>query len=108
MKIIPIRQIDTAQHEYPSPGRFKIRRVEDLLDREDLFHELHRHDFFFIIALRKGDGTHEIDFTTYTVSDYSVFIMGPGRSYFLQGDVFFYIFNFLGKQNFFSHRFKQE
>jgi AraC-like DNA-binding protein/mannose-6-phosphate isomerase-like protein (cupin superfamily) len=84
MKKIPIRQITTNQQELPSSGSFKIRKVEDLLDREDLFHELHRHDFFFIIALQKGEGTHEIDFTTYHVFDNSVFFMRPGQVHQLQ------------------------
>jgi len=84
MKKIPIRQITTNQQELPSSERFKIRKVEDLLDKEDLFHELHRHDFFFIIALQKGDGTHEIDFTTYDVFDNSVFFMRPGQVHQLQ------------------------
>ena len=80
MKKIPIRQITTNQVELPSSVRFKIRKVEDLLDKQDLFHELHRHDFFFIIALKKGGGTHEIDFTTYEVFDNSVFFMRPGST----------------------------
>jgi AraC-like DNA-binding protein len=84
MKKIPIRQLSSAQHEQPFSERFKIRKVEDLLDREDLFHELHRHDFFFIIALQKGGGTHEIDFTTYHVFDNSVFFMRPGQVHQLQ------------------------
>lgn len=84
MKKIPVRHITTSQQELLDSGRFKIRKVEDLLDREDLFHELHRHDFFFIIALQKGDGTHEIDFTTYNVFDNSVFFMRPGQVHQLQ------------------------
>jgi AraC family transcriptional regulator, transcriptional activator of pobA len=84
MKKIPVRHITANQQEIPSSERFKIRKVEDLLDREDLFHELHRHDFFFIIALQKGEGTHEIDFTTYNVFDNSVFFMRPGQVHQLQ------------------------
>lgn len=84
MKKIPIRQINSAHNELPSSERFKIRKVEKLLDREDLFHELHRHNFFFIIALQKGEGTHEIDFTTYNVFDNSIFFMRPGQVHQLQ------------------------
>lgn len=84
MNNIPIRKIVSAQNEQPLPERFKIRKVEELLDREDLFHELHRHDFFFIIALKKGGGKHEIDFTTYDVFDHSVFFMRPGQVHQLQ------------------------
>ncbi len=84
MKKIPIRQIISDHNEQPLSERFKIRKVEDLLDREELFHELHRHDFFFIIALQKGEGKHEIDFTTYDVLDNSVFFMRPGQVHQLQ------------------------
>jgi len=84
MKKIPIRKISSAQKEQPSSERFSIRKIQDLLDREDLFHELHRHDFFFIIALQKGEGKHEIDFTTYDVFDNSVFFMRPGQVHQLE------------------------
>ena len=84
MKKIPVRKISLAYNEQASSIRFTVRRVENLLDNEDLFHELHRHDFFFIIALQKGGGTHEIDFTTYTVFDNSVFFMRPGQVHQLQ------------------------
>jgi len=79
MKKIPIRQLISYPQQLQSSQSFKIRKVEDLFDRNDLFHELHRHDFFFIIALQKGEGTHEIDFKTYTVVDNSVFFMRPGQ-----------------------------
>jgi len=84
MKKIPIRQISSIQKEQASSERFSIRKVQDLLDREDLFHELHRHDFFLILALQKGEGTHEIDFTTYKVFNNSVFFMRPGQVHQLQ------------------------
>jgi len=84
MKKIPVRKIAGNPAALPISERFKIRKVEDLLDKEDLFHELHRHDFFFIIALQKGEGKHEIDFTTYDVFDNSVFFMRPGQIHQLQ------------------------
>lgn len=81
MKKIPIRQLSPAQFELRSPERFKIRRVEDIVGESDLVHDLHRHDFFFILAIRKGKGTHEIDFTPYPVTGHSVFYPpGPGAS----------------------------
>lgn len=40
---------------------------------------LHRHDFFFILALRNGSGTHVIDFTPYEVQNNSIFILRPGQ-----------------------------
>jgi len=81
---IPIRQITSAHNELRSADRFSIRKLQDLLEKKDLFHELHRHDFFLIMALQKGEGTHEIDFTTYKVFNNSVFFMRPGQVHKLQ------------------------
>jgi len=78
MKKIPIRQLSSRQAELPSAERFNIRRVEDILGENGLVHDLHRHDFFFILALKKGAGHHEIDFTSYKVTDNAVFFIRPG------------------------------
>ena len=41
--------------------------------------ELHRHDFYYILIVRNGSGTHEIDFTNYEIKDHTVFMMRPGQ-----------------------------
>ncbi|ETN96582.1 hypothetical protein P278_00080 [Zhouia amylolytica AD3] len=41
--------------------------------------KIHRHDFFFILAVAKGRGDHQIDFTDYAVEDNCVFILRPGQ-----------------------------
>lgn len=79
MEKIPIRHINTTQKEPVFSGAFSIRDVRDLLAGKEMFQELHRHDFFYILALKKGAGNHEIDFTSYKVCDNSVFFMGPGQ-----------------------------
>ncbi len=78
MKKIPVRQI-TTQNEPVVSGRFKIRSVADILNGKDLAQDLHRHDFFFILALQNGKGNHEIDFTAYEVQNNSIFILRPGQ-----------------------------
>ena len=83
MKSFPVRQI-TLSHERVISGRFKIRAVEDILGGEDLLHEFHRHDFFFVLALEKGDGTHEVDFTPYKLHDNSIFFLRPGQVHQLE------------------------
>ncbi len=47
-------------------------------------HELHRHDFYFILAVDMGQGTHEIDFTKYDVKDNTIFILRPGQVHQLE------------------------
>lgn len=84
MKKIPVRQIKTDQNQLPSPGRFKIRRVEDIVGNTDLVHELHRHDFYFILAIQNGKGVHEIDFEEYKVSNGSIFFLRPGQVHQLE------------------------
>ena len=78
MKKIPVRQI-TIQDAAAVIGKFKIRAIADILDGKDLIHDLHRHDFFFLLALQNGNGKHEIDFTTYEVQHNSIFILRPGQ-----------------------------
>jgi AraC-like DNA-binding protein len=84
MKKIPIRKFSSSLQELSSSERFKIRRVEDILGEGDLVHDLHRHDFFFILALKKGSGKHEIDFTAYNVLDNCIFFIRPGQVHQLE------------------------
>jgi AraC family transcriptional activator of pobA len=79
MKDIPVRHIKTIPKATESSESFSIREVRELLDGKDMFQELHRHDFFFILVLEKGKGNHEIDFTSYEICDHSVFFMRPGQ-----------------------------
>jgi AraC family transcriptional activator of pobA len=80
MKKIPVRHIKIPPtKEAPVSDGFSIRDVARLLDGKDMVQELHRHDFFYILALKKGAGLHEIDFTSYKVRDHAVFVMRPGQ-----------------------------
>ncbi|HEX8277607.1 MAG TPA: AraC family transcriptional regulator [Segetibacter sp.] len=79
MDRIPIRHINAAQKERDFSQSFSIRDVQTLLSGKDMIQELHRHDFFYILALEKGDGNHDIDFTPYTVCGNSIFFMRPGQ-----------------------------
>jgi AraC family transcriptional regulator, transcriptional activator of pobA len=79
MKKIPIRYINATQKEPVFSESFSIRNVKELLAGKDMVQELHRHDFFYILALKKGTGDHEIDFISYKVGDNAVFFMSPGQ-----------------------------
>lgn len=54
MKEIPIRHIRSTSIEPLLSGSFAIRDVSDLLAGKDLIQELHRHDYYFVLALKKG------------------------------------------------------
>ncbi len=79
MKSIPIRTIQSTQIE-PDPSKsFSIKKVGGLQEYQDRIQELHRHDFFYLLSLEKGDGTHSIDFKEYKVTDNSIYFMRPGQ-----------------------------
>jgi AraC family transcriptional activator of pobA len=79
MANIPVRHINSAGKEPRFSESFSIRDVHDLLGEGDMVQELHRHDFFYVLALEKGKGKHEIDFTTHHVGDRCIFLMRPGQ-----------------------------
>jgi AraC family transcriptional regulator, transcriptional activator of pobA len=79
MKAIPLRFINTNPKALNDSENFSIRDIRKLMARKDLIQDIHRHDFFFILALRKGKGEHTIDFTHYKIKNYSIFFMRPGQ-----------------------------
>ncbi|CAN5213004.1 helix-turn-helix transcriptional regulator [soil metagenome] len=79
MQNIPVRHIKPIQSETQFSESFGIRNVQDILAGKDMVQELHRHDFYFILALKKGKGSHVIDFTAYEIVDHSIFFMRPGQ-----------------------------
>ncbi len=86
MKKIPVRQIKPAPKQPLSTGQFTIRPLADIVQENGLVHELHRHDFYFILALKNGIGSHEIDFMPYSVQDHTVFMLRPGQVHRLMLD----------------------
>ncbi len=79
MKDIPIRKITPPPKEPSFSESLSIRNIHELLVGTDMVQEFHRHDFFYILALIKGTGNHEIDFIRYEVCDNSIFFMRPGQ-----------------------------
>jgi AraC-like DNA-binding protein len=79
MKNIPVRHINAVSKEEGNAASFNIRDVRDLLKGKDMTQELHRHDFFYVLALKKGAGHHAIDFVPYKISDNTVFFLRPGQ-----------------------------
>ena len=79
MKKIPIRHIAATHQEQSNAGRFSIRDLRTVLHGKDLVHDLHKHDFYFILAVKTGQGIHEIDFVRYDVHNNALFILRPGQ-----------------------------
>ncbi len=79
MKNIPVRQIQKSRKEPDLSGNFSIRDLATILDGQDLVQDIHRHDFFYLLIVKTGKGSHEIDFKSYNVFDGSIFFMRPGQ-----------------------------
>jgi AraC-like DNA-binding protein/mannose-6-phosphate isomerase-like protein (cupin superfamily) len=79
MKKIPVRHIAEIEKGHGPSGKFTIRDVAAMLTSGDLSQELHRHDFYFFLAVQTGEGTHEIDFTAHRISGNEIFFMRPGQ-----------------------------
>jgi AraC-like DNA-binding protein len=84
MKTIPIRKISPTAGEPKISETFRIRDVKNLLGGKDMLQDTHRHNFYFVLALKKGKGNHVIDFTPYKVTDNSIFLMRPGQVHQLE------------------------
>lgn len=78
MENIPIRHIK-EQDEPKLSDSFSIRDITPLLLDNDMVQELHRHDFYYILLIKNGTGTHEIDFVNHDINDYTVYMMRPGQ-----------------------------
>lgn len=58
---------------------FDIKVLEKLIDDFQFTNQPHRHDFYNILFIQEGSGTHTIDFVTYEVKPCSIFFLTPGQ-----------------------------
>lgn len=95
MKEIPIYAIGNFAHKSNSTILFQVEPFDNTRDFKVTYP--HRHDNFFeILFLTKGTGSHTIDFQQYEVKPFSVFFLSPGQIHELDlsPDVQGYIFLF--------------
>lgn len=79
MKTIPLRFINSNPKALNEFENFSIREISELVEKNNLVQDTHRHDFFFILALLKGKGNHTIDFIPYKIKNHTIFFMRPGQ-----------------------------
>lgn len=56
---------------------YKLLRHE--VDGKSRIEKPHKHDFFMLFVVKKGAGTHSIDFVDYAVADCQVHLLFPGQ-----------------------------
>lgn len=79
IKGIPVRHIKASETSQDVVEHISIREIQQLLKNQDLTQHLHRHDFYFIMVIEKGHGSHTIDFIHYDLCDRCIFLMHPGQ-----------------------------
>ena len=92
-KQVPVYTIKAFDHSDQSPEIYSSELGPHVMAHT--FTNLpHKHDFYLMMFVTKGSGTHEIDFHTYKVSPGSVFFMRPGQMHYwkLSKDIKGYIF----------------
>lgn len=75
--LIKVYHLKNEEH----PDRFfNIDKMETIYDNtKGKTGEPHRHDFYTIVWVQRGDGHHLIDFNTYDIEDDQVFFISPGQ-----------------------------
>lgn len=57
----------------------EILPFEEHLKNSEKIHFPHRHDFYYLLYITNGKGTHTIDFKTYDIKNNQLFFMSPGQ-----------------------------
>lgn len=65
--------------EKAGKSSFYIETLSDHLRDHSFVNAPHKHDFYLILYITQGGGTHTIDFKTYDVTPGTFFLMTPGQ-----------------------------
>jgi AraC-like DNA-binding protein len=66
-------------HLFEKSG-FALKRMEEVYRQNNGAPDVpHRHDYYSIIFIEKGEGEHVVDFTTYTVENQTIYFLLPGQ-----------------------------
>jgi AraC family transcriptional activator of pobA len=81
MKKVPVLNIHQF-HEHDSAEDFYANTLQNHLvtRHKDISHP-HSHNFYLAILFTSGSGSHEVDFTSYTVQPGALFFLNPGQTH---------------------------
>jgi len=79
LKKIPVYNLQTISCKPSKIGNIEFLRFEDHLKNIKNVHFPHRHDFYYILYISSGSGSHTIDFKKYPVKSGRLFFMSPGQ-----------------------------
>ncbi|MUH34477.1 helix-turn-helix domain-containing protein [Zobellia amurskyensis] len=81
MQIVPVLHIEQFKGENALVEFYSNDLAAHLKKNEAIVHRPHKHDFFLCVLFTKGSGTHEIDFSSYSIKEGSLFFLKPGQTH---------------------------
>lgn len=93
---IPVYNIDQLTTLSTQKTSIGVKRLEQGFKNNKNISSSHRHNFYQIIWVTKGYGTHLIDFNAYPIKPFTLYFLSPGQvhEWKLTEDVFGYIIAF--------------
>jgi len=76
---LPVYNIETFRNKSSKSPFFDIKLLEEHVRQFDVTHHPHRHDFYLVLFVTRGEGVHTMDFVDYAVKPFSVFFLTPGQ-----------------------------
>ncbi|WP_242928937.1 AraC family transcriptional regulator [Pontibacter vulgaris] len=76
---LPIFQIQDFNTRLQQERYFYLKPFSQHLQEHDFIQKPHKHDFYILLFITRGTGTHTIDFETYPVKPNTVFFLTPGQ-----------------------------
>lgn len=78
------KQIPIVQINQEHPIKFVIRK-STIIDFQNLpVSKPHRHNFYYLLFVQQGTGSHNIDFNTYPITENTFFFLKPGQVHQVQ------------------------
>jgi AraC family transcriptional regulator, transcriptional activator of pobA len=78
-KHLPIYQIQDFHAQIQMEGHFYLSSFSGHLQEHLFIQKPHKHNFYILLFITQGSGTHTIDFQDYPVAPNSMFFMTPGQ-----------------------------
>lgn len=106
--VFTISNFDDYNNCMKFESNFYIRNFSEHVNENLFIEKPHAHNFYLLLLVTKGSGTHKIDFLEYNVSPGTMFIVSPGQihQWSLSQDVDGYVLFFT--KEFFLHDFSTE
>ncbi|MCT4637597.1 MAG: AraC family transcriptional regulator [Bacteroidales bacterium] len=75
---LPVRTIE-GEFGHKALSKFDIVSLKEDSTDKGIIAESHRHDYYHIMFVSRGNGEHSIDFKTYDIKPNSIFFVSPGQ-----------------------------